>query len=72
MMISDATRTEDDNRDWTPRHEQGPRVANEIAGFELIGIIRAADLNSDDTMRHEPWDTVGTSVALGARDDCRP
>jgi hypothetical protein len=72
MKISDATRTEADIRDWTPRHEQRPRVANEIAGFDLIGIIRATDLNSDDTLRQEPWDTVGTSVALGARDDCRP
>ena len=71
-MISDATRTEADNRDWTQSHEQGPQVANGIAGFDLIGIIRATDLNSDDTMRHKPWDTVGTSVALGAPDDCRP
>jgi hypothetical protein len=47
-------------------------VANEIVGFDLIGIIRATDLNSDESMRHEPWDTVGTSLALGARDDCRP
>jgi hypothetical protein len=47
-------------------------VANEIAEFDLSGIIRATDLNSDDTMRHEPSDTVGTSVALGAPDDCRP
>ena len=46
-------------------------MANEIAGFDLIGIIRATGLNSDDTMQHEPWDTVGTSVALGAGDDCR-
>jgi hypothetical protein len=31
-MISDATTTEADNRDWTPRHEQGPRVAKESQG----------------------------------------
>jgi hypothetical protein len=34
-----------------------------MAGFDLIGIIRATDLNSDDTMRHEPWGAVRMLVA---------
>jgi hypothetical protein len=63
MMISDATRTEADNRDWTPRHEQGPWMANEIAGFDFNGIIRATNLNGDDPIRHEPCDAVRMLVA---------
>jgi hypothetical protein len=71
-MISDATSTEADIRDWTLRHEQGRWAANEIAGFDFIGINRATDLNGDDPIRHESWDTVRTLVALGAPDGCRP